>query len=37
MQIGMTSDASSTRVTLNVSLKTKEDNEGAVKFFNDII
>jgi hypothetical protein len=30
----MNSDASSLRLTLNVSLKTEEDIEAAVKFFN---
>jgi hypothetical protein len=33
----MTSDASSMRLTSNIPLKTKEDNEAAAKFFNDTI
>jgi hypothetical protein len=33
----MTSDTSSMRLILNISLKTKENIEAAVKFFNDTI
>jgi hypothetical protein len=33
----MTSDTSNERLTLTVSLKTEEDIEAAVKFFNDTI